>query len=55
MFCKVHLQCGIIIQRVVTIHELPSVHFSRMINLKKEFAKNKCLGTMLATEMIQTA
>ena len=24
--CKVYLQCVIIIQRVVTIHELPSVH-----------------------------
>ena len=24
MFCKVYLQCGIVIQRAVTIHELPS-------------------------------
>ena len=25
MFCKHYLQCGIIIQRVVTIHRVPSV------------------------------
>ena len=46
MFCKVYLQCGITIQRVVTIHWVPSVQISRMMNLKKEFAKNKCLGTI---------
>ena len=44
--CKVYLQCGIPIQRVVTIHAVPSVQFSRMMNLKIEFAKNKCLGTI---------
>ena len=38
-FCKVYLQCGIIIQRVVTIHGLPSVQLSRMMNLKIEFAR----------------
>ena len=53
--CKVYLQCGIIIQRVVTIHGVPSVQLSRMMNLKKEFAKNKCLGTILSTEMIPFA
>ena len=46
MFCKVYLQCGIIIQRVVTIHGVPSVQLSRMMNLKIEFAKNKCLGIL---------
>ena len=30
--CKVYLQCGIVIQRVVTIHEVPSVQLSRMVN-----------------------
>ena len=49
--CKVYLQCGIIIQRVVTKQRLPSIHISRMINLKIEFAKNKCLGTIWSTEM----
>ena len=44
MFCKVYLQCGINIQMVVTIHGLPSVQLLRMMNLKIEFAKNKCLG-----------
>ena len=44
--CKVYLQCGIVIQRVVTKHGLPSVQLSRMINLKIEFAKKKCLGTI---------
>ena len=39
--CKVYLQCGIVIQRVVTKHGLPSVQLSRMMNLKIEFAKNK--------------
>ena len=32
--CKVYLQCGIVIQRVVTKHGLPSVQLSRMMNLK---------------------
>ena len=32
--CKVYLQCGIVIQRVVTKHGLPSVQLSQMINLK---------------------
>ena len=48
---KVYLQCGIVIQRVVTKHGLPSVQLSRMMNLKVEFAKNKCLGTIWSTEM----
>ena len=33
---KVYLQCGIVIQRVVTKHGLPSVQLSRMVNLKIE-------------------
>ena len=49
--CKVYLQCGIVIQRVVTKHGLPSVQLSRMMNLKIEFAKNKCLGIIWSTEM----
>ena len=32
--CKVYLQCGIVIQRVVTKHALPSVQLSHMMNLK---------------------
>ena len=36
--CKVYLQYGIVIQRVSTKHGLPSIQ-SRMMNLKKEFAK----------------
>ena len=32
--CKVYLQCGITIQRVVTKRGVPSVQFSRMMNLK---------------------
>ena len=55
MFCKVYLQCGIIIQRVVTIHGVPNVQLSRMMNLKIEFAKNECLGTIWSTEMIPIA
>ena len=43
---KVYLQCVIVIQRVVTKHGLPSVQLSRMMNIKIEFAKNKCLGTV---------
>ena len=49
--CKVYLQCGIVIQRVVTKHGLPSVQLSQMMNFKIEFAKNKCLGTVWFTEM----
>ena len=49
--CKVYLQCGIVIKRVVTKHGLPSVQLSRMMNLKIDFAKNKCLGTIWSTEM----
>ena len=49
--CKVYLQCAIVIQRVVTNHGLPSVQLSRLMNLKMEFAKNKCLGTIWSTEM----
>ena len=37
--CKVYLQCGIVIQRVVTKHGLPSVQLSQMMNLKIEFAR----------------
>ena len=57
MFCKVYmyLQCGIIIQMVVTIYGVPSVQLSRMVNLKIEFAKNKCLGTIWCTEKIPIA
>ena len=55
MFCKVYLRCGIIIQRVVKIHGVPNVQLSRMMNLKIEFAKNKCLGTICSTEMIPIA
>ena len=49
--CKVYLQCGIEIQRVVTKHGLLSVQLSRLMNLKIEFAKNKCLGTIWSPEM----
>ena len=55
MLCKVYLQCGIIIQRVVTIHGVLSAQLSRMVNLKIEFANNKCLGTIWSTEMITIA
>ena len=48
---KVYLQCGIVIQRVVTKHGLLSVQLSRMMNLKIEFAKSKCLCTIWSTEM----
>ena len=54
-FCKVYLQCRIIIQRVVTIHGIPNVQLSRMMNLKIEIAKNKCLSTIWSTEMIPIA
>ena len=49
--CKVYLQCGYVIQRVVTKHGLPSVQLSRMMNLKIEVAKNMSLGTIWSTEM----
>ena len=49
--CKVYPQCGIVIQRVVTKHGLPSVQLSGLMNLKIEFAKNKCLVTIWSTEM----
>ena len=39
--CKVYLQCGIVIQRVVAKQRLPCVQLLRMINLKVEFAKHK--------------
>ena len=45
-FCKVYHQHGIVILRVVTIHGLPSIQVSRMMNSKIEFAKNKCMGTI---------
>ena len=48
---KVYLQCGIVIQKVVTRHGLPSVQLSEMMNLKIEFAKNKCLSSIWYTEM----
>ena len=38
--CKVYLQCGIVIQRVVTKHALPNVQLSRKMCLKIEFARN---------------
>ena len=41
----------IVIQRIVTKHGLPSVQLSRMINLKIEFAKNKCMGTIWSAAM----
>ena len=34
-----YLQCGIIIQRVVTIHRVPSVKVSRIMSLKMKLAK----------------
>ena len=49
--CKVYLQCGVVIQRVVTKHGLPSIQLSRMLNFKIEFAKNKYLGTIWSNEM----
>ena len=49
--CKVYLQCGIVIQRAVTKHGLPTVQLSRVMNLKIEFAKKKCLGTIWFTKM----
>ena len=49
--CKVYLQCGIVIQSVVTKHGLPRVQLSRMMNLKIELAKNKYLYTIWSTEI----
>ena len=51
MFVRFYLQRGIVIQRVVTKHGLSSVQLLRMMNLKLEFVKNKCLGTIWSTEM----
>ena len=51
----VYLQCGIIFQRVVTMHGLSSVQLSRMLNLKIAFAKINCLGTIWSTEIIPIA
>ena len=48
---KVYLQCGIVIQRVVTKYALPSVQLSQIMNLKIKFVKNKCLSTVWSTEM----
>ena len=49
--CKVYLQCGIVIQRVVTKYALPSVQLSRIMNLKIKFVKNMCLSTIWFTEI----
>ena len=49
--CKVYLQCGIVILRVVTKHGLPSVQLSLMMNSKTTFAKNKCMRIIWSTEM----
>ena len=49
--CKVYLQCGIVIQRVVTKNGLPSVQLSQQMNLKIKLAKNKCLGTIWSTKI----
>ena len=49
--CKVYLQCGIVIQRVVTKYALPSVQLSRMMNLKIKKCKELCLSTIWSTEM----
>ena len=49
--CKVYLQCGIVILRQGTKHGLPRIQLSRMMNLKIEFATNKCLGTIGSTAM----
>ena len=35
-----------------SIHGLPSVQLSRMMNLKIEFAKNKCLNTIWPTDCL---
>ena len=55
MCCKVYLQCGIVIKRVVTKQWLPSVQLSGMLNLKIELANNKSLCTIWSTEMIPIA
>ena len=34
---------------------VPSVQFSRVVNLQIEFAKNKCLDTIWSTEMMPIA
>ena len=52
MFIKVYLQCGIVIQRVVKKYVLPSVQLSQMMNLKIEFAKDRCLSTIWSTNKV---
>ena len=37
------------------MHGLPSVQVSRMMNLKIEFAKKKCVGIIWSTERIPIA
>ena len=37
------------------MHGVPSVQLSRLMNLKIEFAKNKCLGTIWFNEVISIA
>ena len=37
------------------MHGVPNVQLSRMMNLKIEFAQNKCLGPIVSTEMIPIA
>ena len=55
--CKVYLQCEIVFQRWNRYPKgshklaLPSVQLSQMMNLKIEFAKNKCMRTIWSTEM----
>ena len=55
MVSKCYLQYGIVTPRVVRIHGLPSAQLSRMINLTIRFAQNKCLSTILSTELIPIA
>ena len=49
--CKVYLQCGVVIQRVVTKHGLISVQLLRTMNFKIKFAKNKCLCLIWSSVM----
>ena len=53
--CNVYLQCGIVIQRVVTNMGYLAFNYREWWNLKIEFAKNKYLGTIWSTEMNQIA
>ena len=55
MFRKVYLQYGIAVQRLVTRKGLPSDQCSRMMILKIEFAKNKCLSTIWFSKKIPVA